>query len=138
MTSPPTNPPNPETVAKLIRGSMFVGPMLLGAVTYFLHRQPGYVPVEGWKGLQLMIGGAMLAGLAIVFVARTLLARAVTAQEAMTRQLIGWAAGEFAALAGGVYYFLTDDPRLFIVGMIILLASFILVPLRRDATRYQP
>lgn len=138
MTNPSANPPNPETVAKLIRFAMFMGPTLFGAVAFFLHRQPGYVPVEGWKGLQLMIGGAMLAGLAIVFVARTLLGRATTTQEATTRQLIGWAAGEFAALAGGAYYFLTDDPRLYVVGMIILLASFILVPLRRDFTRYQP
>ena len=136
MTTPPANPPNPESVAKLIRIAMFVGPTLFGAVTFFLHRMPGYVPVHGWKGLQLMIGAAMLAGLAVVFVARTLRAKATSDQEATARQLMGWGGGEFAALAGGVYYFLTDDPRLYIVGMMILLAAFILVPLRRDITRH--
>jgi len=138
MTHPSGSSPNPETVAKLIRLSMFMGPTLLGVVILFIHRQPGYEPVAAWKGLQIMIGAAMLAGLVVIFVARTLTARAANANEAGARQLMGWAGGEFAALAGGVYYFLTNDPRLYIVGMIILLASFILVPLRRDFTRYQP
>jgi hypothetical protein len=39
--------------------------------------------------------------------------------------------GEGVALAGGVYYFITNDPRYYVTGILVLLASFMLFPIKR-------
>jgi hypothetical protein len=45
--------------------------------------------------------------------------------------VIGWAAGELAALAGGVHYFLTNDPQWYGTGVLVLVASYVVLPIRR-------
>jgi hypothetical protein len=56
-----------------------------------------------------------------------------TTDPARYRQLciIGWALGEAAALSGGVHYFMTNDTSRYIVGVMVMLLIFMLLPLRR-------
>jgi hypothetical protein len=138
MTPPPASNANPETVAKLIRFALFMGVAMFGVVTWFVHSQPGYRAEGDWGMLRIAVSVAMLAAVGGIFAARTFLARATNPVDAGARQMMGWAAGEFAAMLGGVYYFLTDDPRFYVIGMVLLLASFILLPFRRDFTHHGP
>lgn len=128
-----TNPQAPQRVAPLaiIRMSFLVGVLLFGGVIWFLHRQPGFVPDGGMERLRPVVPFILLGFIAAIVGVRIYLSRVTDPAKLHSTQLMGWAIGEAAALFGGVYYFNTDDPRFFIMGLFVMLASFIVVPLRR-------
>jgi ABC-type Mn2+/Zn2+ transport system permease subunit len=66
----------------------------------------------------------------LLLVLRARLAR-LTESAGRSVLIIAWAIGEAAALFGGVYYFLSGEPQWFIIGLFLMLASFILFPIRR-------
>ena len=131
MTNPPQLSPEQAKVTGMIRMSFVIGVLLLGAVTYFIHRQPGYVAPGDNPPLRLALGAMMLVAAGIIFFARMKLGTVTTLGELQTFSLIGWAGGEMAALAGGVYYLMTDNPSLYVVGLFVMIASLIIIPLRR-------
>lgn len=115
----------------IIRMGLLAGVLLLGAVIYFLHRQPGYVPERGMEPLRPFIPIFMLAAIGGIVALRFYLARITDPRRLGTFQIIGWSIAEAVALLGSVYYFNTDDPRFYIMGLFVMLASFIVLPLRR-------
>jgi hypothetical protein len=74
---------------------------------------------------------ALAIGLVGMLVLRAIWSRAVDEKQRSTLMIVGWAMGEGVALAGGVYYFITNDPRYYVTGILVLLASFMLFPIKR-------
>lgn len=130
MTNPMTRERTPAQLG-IIRIGLLMGVLLFGAVVWFLHRRPGFVPDRGMEQLRPVVPFIMLGFIAAIVAVRIYLSRVTDAGRLGTYQIIGWAIGEAAALFGGVYYFNTDDPRFFLIGLFVMLASFIVLPLRR-------
>ena len=127
---PPLSPEQARTQG-IIRMSFLAGVLLFGAVIFFVHRQPGYVAPGDNPQLRLMIGAMMLIAVGAIVFVRIKLGSTRDPGQLLSLPLIGWASGEAAALAGGVYYLMTDNPTLYIIGLFAMLASFIVIPLRR-------
>jgi hypothetical protein len=128
---PPRRTPPVSTLA-ITRIALLMGVLAFGGITYVVQRN------ETWTAAEPeLLGTLRIAMLATWVVAVVLLlvlrARLATLTEVAGRSmlLIAWAVGEGAALFGGVYYFLSGDATWFIIGLFIMLASFILFPLRR-------
>ena len=133
MTAPDPLGTRQRASLGVIRLSLLAGVLGFGAVTWFLHRG------EAWTGPARPRGGAFATvtiAVCVLAIGGILLARR---QVTTTRDagkygswcVIGWAFGELAALMGGVYYFLTDDPSRYLIGVLVMLLSFVLIPLRR-------
>lgn len=130
MTSPGNMERTPTQMA-IIRMALLGGVLIFGAVIWFLHRQPGYVPAGGMEQMRPVIPAIMLVFIACIVAVRFYLARVTDPSKVGIFQLVGWTIGEAAAVLGAAYYFSTDDPRFYIIGLFVMLASFIVVPLRR-------
>jgi hypothetical protein len=61
----------------------------------------------------------------------TRFARRRRASLAIPESLFGWLLGQMLAWFGIVYYGLTEDPRWYAAGLVILLLSFLAFPIRR-------
>ena len=134
MTAPARQPgPRPAASLALIRIAMLVGVLTFGAVIWFLHRQSAAPPAasEGAQRLAGALGYVMIAVVVAIIAIRVAMARARDAERARSLNVIGWAAGELAALAGGVHYFLTNDPQWYGTGVLVLVASYVVLPIRR-------
>ena len=129
--SNPNLPSGPNPVVGIIRIAMLVGVLAFGLVTYFMHLRPEYTSPGENPPLKMALAVAMLAATGVIAFARWRLGTIRDEAQLGTYQIIGWAGGESAALSGGVYYFLTDNPNLYVIGLFVLLASFIVIPLRR-------
>ena len=129
--SHPSTPSSPSATLGIIRISMLVGVLIFGMVTYFLHLRPEYTAPGDNQQMRMALGVVMLLATFGILFARWKLGTIREEAQLGTFQIMGWAAGEAAALAGGVYYMLTDNPNLYIIGLFVLLASFIVIPLRR-------
>lgn len=128
MTAPRQRP---EAALAVIRIAMLSGVLVFGAVVWFLHRQPrAGPPAEGvaqmGRALPIVFGAVIAALVAL----RALTGRA-DAGRARALTVVGWAVGEFAALAGGAHYLLARDPQWYAVGVLILVASYVVLPIRR-------
>jgi hypothetical protein len=115
----------------LIRLSLFLGVAMFVGVTYVLHRQGGIPAGPLPDGIRYLPVAAITAGLIALFPLRALWSRETKPAKRITISVMGWASGEAAALGGCVYYFATDDPKFAIVGIFVLLAAFMLFPIRR-------
>lgn len=116
----------------IIRVAMLAGVIMFGLVTWFLRRGgPSPVSVDG-SVLDTVTYGAMIAGIAGIVVMRRVVAAAADAARYANTAVIGWAFGELAALAGAVHYFITGDPTRYVIGLMVMLVSFVLIPLRRS------
>ena len=124
--------PASDVQLAIIRMALLAGVLAFGAVTYVQHRR-------GWTPPPDASTAAMLARVApivlVIALAAALLIRTrlAGADDARRRQLliIGWAIAEGAALLGGVHYFLSDDPRWYTLGVCAMVASFVVLPVRR-------
>ena len=72
---------------------------------------------------------------AVVIIAEGVLFAIVRRQSAPERRpglfIAAWALAETVALYGGVYYFLTDEPRWYLWGVGFMLLSYFAFPIRR-------
>lgn len=132
---PPPPPPAAhvrERQAALLRFALFAGVVLFGAVTWFVHRDPQWrAPAPALvESLRLATYAVWAVGVVAVLVARGIHARARDESRQGTA-LLGWAIGESVAIFGAVYYFMTDDPWRYFYGIVFMLATFILFPVRR-------
>jgi hypothetical protein len=63
---------------------------------------------------------------------RSRFARRRRAMSRIPESLEGWLLGQMIAWFGIVYYALTDDPRWFAAGLLLLLLSFVVFPIRDE------
>ncbi len=134
MTAPLQGGGSPAQVLRvrmLIRASLLGGVVMFGAVTVFLHRQGDWAPAPNPQELIYVPVIAIALALGGMSVVRPIWSRATNEAQRFSFALMGWAMGEGAALAGGVYYFLTDDAKFYLAGIFVLLASFMLFPIKR-------
>ena len=134
MTAPTSDPLDSRGRATLgiIRLALLAGVLAFGAVTWFAHRRPDYhpaAPVNGPTATFSLVIGVLAIGAALL-VRRAAFA---TTDAAKYRGLciVGWSFGEMAALAGGIHYFMTNDPSRYAIGVLVMLCTFVLLPLRR-------
>jgi predicted MFS family arabinose efflux permease len=119
---------------RILRYAMLTGVLLFGAVAYYqsTHRPPDDGTTDlatlRWSGYGLC--AAVMVGLSVVRRARE---RADSAMRS-TYALIGSALAEGAALMGGVYLFLGGGFEIWALGVILLLATFTLLPADPEAT----
>ena len=125
-----TAPVTPQQLA-VMRGALLTGVLLFGAVTWFMHRGGARAADSGTaEALRLLVPALAVGAVVAAFVVRGALAPITDAARRPGLKLLAWAVGEGAALAGGVHYFLSGDPRLYAVGVAAMVATFIVVPAR--------
>ena len=134
-----TNPPDASSATlharqrqvHLVRFALLLGVVLFGVLSWFMHRDPAWQPVPGAvETLRVPTWIVWAVGIIGVLIFRGIHARA--GEEArLNTALIGPAFGEGVALFGGVYHFQTDDPWRYLYGVLFLLATFMLFPVRR-------
>ena len=115
----------------LVRVSLFLGVALFGGVSWFLHHQGAPLP-PAVPGLVYVPMVAVPAGFLGIVLVRMVRSQRTDPRQRASLALIGWALGEAPALAGGVYYYMSGDPRWLFIGTFVLLASFLLLPIRAD------
>ena len=114
-----------------IRIAFLAGVLMFGAVVWFMRRGAS-APTTIDPGVLDAISYAALAiGIVGIVAMRRVLGNATTAEKYANTAVMGWAFGELAALGGGVHFFLTGDPTRYVIGVMIMLMSFVLIPLRR-------
>jgi hypothetical protein len=127
--SPAARPRSPELARlALIRVTLLAGVLVFGGAVYFLRKTsppPLLGPADELRIAGVVIGVLAAAG---ILVFRSLARNAPDANRRASYSIVGWAIGEAAALYGGVYYFLTGRLGGYMVGLMILLASFVFIP----------
>jgi hypothetical protein len=118
------------TQLRIIRISLLLGVIVTGAVVSVLVQgSPPRAP-ELARPL-VMVNAVYLVGAmaGILYFQRRHAAEPVR-QRRITFNVIAWALGESTALFGAVHYLLVGSPIPFLVGLGMLLAAFVLVPIR--------
>jgi hypothetical protein len=135
MPYPTSATPMSATTLKLVRFAMLTMLLLFVGLTVYLHQTapPDVERSETNLGAIRMVGFAMaVAMMAGVFVIRGVRQRAPVEKRG-TLGLIGTAMGESVALLGAVYFFLGGGLDVFAAGMIVFLASWVLLPADPEA-----
>ena len=119
----------------IIRSALLAGVLLFGALCWLVTSQRGGGPRPGadpasYEIFRVLVPALCLGAVAVAIVMRGLVARERDAQKRTSLSIVGWAMGEGAALAGGVYFLALGDPKLYVFGVVAMLATFIIVPLR--------
>ena len=133
MTGPGRPRADGDAPLALIRISLLLGVLLLGAVSWFLHRDPSRQPNDPGSlvALQRVMVGVWVLAIVTLLALRPRLSR-LTGQARRSFLLVMWALGEGAALIGGVHYYLSGDARSFLGGLVVMLGAFLLFPIRRE------
>ena len=117
-------------VLRIIRMALLGGVVLFGAVVTYLLRQERPDPPGAARSLQYVnIAFLAIAAVGVMYIQRRHEAERDPARRS-TWNIVAWALGESTALFGGVHYLLAGSPIPYLVGLAMLLASFVLVPIR--------
>lgn len=121
--------PASPVILRLIRIQLLVGALTLGAVAWYLHRDPAWQPSPSAGSIRFV---AVIAGVAAavgVLAVRAAIRRGSDPSRIATLSIVGWALGELAALAGGVHFFASGEPSRYVIGLLLLLTSLLLLPM---------
>ena len=132
--TPAAAPPPPSAAAlAIIRLALLLGVLAFGAATTYIVNRGEWRPPRADSLNTLRTVGIVLWVLAIVGVAflRFRGTRIARRAGAAAPSIIGWAIGEAIALFGGVHYFLTAQPAWYLNGVLFLVATFVMFPIRR-------
>lgn len=127
----PSNLPRAATL-RIIRVALLTGVLMFGGIAFYLTRQRGggIGDTELAQTLQWVnIGFLVVAAIGIMIMQRKHAAETDPARRS-TLNIVAWAMGEATALFGGVHYLLMGDPMPYVVGLGLMLASFVVVPIR--------
>lgn len=117
---------------RIIRVALLTGVLIFGGIAYYLTRQRGggLGEPEGAGALQIAnIVILVFAAVGILFVQRRHAAERDPARRS-TLNITAWAMGEAVALMGGVHFMLIGNPVPYLVGLMTMLAAFVVVPIR--------
>lgn len=117
----------------LIRTAMAVGVITFIGVAWVVRGrgQPAAVPAASLPTLITAMYASVGVAAAVVMALRLRIASA-TAPMQRSLSVVAWAVGEFAALFGGVLFFLTGEWRLVLPGALVFALALAAVPLPRD------
>lgn len=116
---------------RIIRVAFLTGVLTFGGVVYYLDAQRGGGLDPSNAGTLQIINIVLLvmAAVGILFIQRRHAAERDPARRS-TLNITGWAMGEATALFGGVHYMLVGNPIPYLVGLTMMIAAFVLVPIR--------
>lgn len=130
FSNTPGMPQQKATVLRIIRIALLSGMLMFGAIVYLLISREGPRGIESAQALQVVnIAFLIGAAAALLFIQRRHAAEPDPAKRS-TLNIIAWAVGETTAMFGGVHYLLVGSPAPYVVGVMMMLASFVLVPIR--------
>jgi hypothetical protein len=134
-----TNELNRKTLT-IMRAALLAGVLLLGAAVWWVLRGGERPPLDDAResALRLFFTVLAVATAPGIIAVRFAQGRAPGFARKAQLAIVGWALGEGVALLGGVIYMLTGSPRLYLLGVLVLLAAFALVPIPRDPDPYDP
>jgi len=129
-TRPQTNQ-LPTNALALIGIALWLGVLAFGVVVWFVHRA-GTFPIRPAQA-QLTYAQLGVCVLAVVFATamRGGIRRMDDGPERNSKILSVWACGEGAALFGGVLFLLSNETQSYALGLLSMLTTYVLVPLRR-------
>ena len=127
-----TQPGDGTAHLAVVRLAMLTGILLFGAVSWWTRRSGApRRPVDAQMAEILAV--APLVGGIVALIAAVLLRRALSGERDPRKQgtlrVIGWATGEMAAMVGAVGYFLTGNVTSYLIGLAVLVFTFIALPL---------
>jgi len=131
-TRPQTNQ-IPTNALALIGIALWLGVLAFGVVVWFIHRagtfpiRPPQAPMT-YAQLGVCIGAVVFA-LAL----RGGIRRMDDGPERNSKILSVWACGEGAALFGAVLFLLSNETQSYALGLLSMVTTFVLVPLRRPS-----
>jgi hypothetical protein len=131
----PTLPRGQATQLLIIRTALLLGLLLFGASTWYAHRRGTLNLLTPDKAQLFGYIFTALAGttLAALFFLRARLGTAGDTKQLMSMYIIGYAFTEGTALFGGVVWFLGGSSNWFIAGLVLMIVSFQVLPVRRPA-----
>ena len=116
----------------VMRLAMLAGVLLFGAVSWWMRRSaPSPSTVD--PQFAEILAALPLVGGSVALVAVVILRKALASVRDPLRQaplrLVGWATGELAALVGAVGYFLSGNVTSYLIGLGVLVFTFVALPL---------
>jgi hypothetical protein len=126
---------NPRASLGIVRLALLGGVLAFGAASWFIQRQPGWMPAP--PELLRVASTAVRAAWVVAFVGLVIayvLAQRRKGPSDGRHELVGWALGESTAVVGGVYYFFSGDPHRYGWGVAGLLLTFVIFPIPSDRT----
>jgi hypothetical protein len=135
MATIPTLPRPAATQLLVIRTALLGGLLLFGAITWYMAGR-GSTPMATPEQTRLygFIFVALAASAVVgMIVMRTRLEKAADAKQLMSLYIIGYALAEGAALFGGVVWFIGGPREWYIAGLIVVVAGYQILPVRRES-----
>ncbi|HEX8393139.1 MAG TPA: hypothetical protein VF665_12415 [Longimicrobium sp.] len=124
--------PSRGTTLRIIRMALLAGVLSFGGIITFLVSRDG--PRGGGSDIGAALQWVNIAFLIVAAAGVLVLQRKHAAErdpaQRQTWNIIAWALGEMTAMFGGVHYLLVGSPAPYLVGLAMLVASFVLVPIR--------
>jgi hypothetical protein len=116
---------------RIIRIALMSGVLVFGGIAYYLtQQQGGGLGPEMADTLQI-VNIVLLVGAAVgIMTIQRRHAAETDPAKRTTLNIIAWAMGEATALFGGVHFMLVGNPIPYLVGLVMMIASFIVVPIR--------
>jgi hypothetical protein len=128
-TEPSRNLPR-AAVLRIIRMALLGGVVLFGAAVTWLRSQSPPDAYQAARSLQYVNIAFLVGAAAGVLHLQRRHAEERDPARRTSWNIIAWALGEATAMFGGVHYLLVGSPLPYLVGLAMLLASFVLVPIR--------
>ena len=133
----PSLPRAVRVQALIIRTAMLAGLLLFGAATWYTLRQGRVAILLPEKARTF---GYVFAGLAATAVAglaylRLRLETATEPAQLLVFYIVGYALAEGAALFGGVVWFMGGSQAWYVAGLVLMVVSFEVLPVRREDGR---
>ncbi|HEY0019858.1 MAG TPA: hypothetical protein VGC13_26395 [Longimicrobium sp.] len=126
----PRRPGAGPTQLRVIRMALLGPVILFGAyVAVTVSRNPPQAPELARPLLYVNLAYLVGAALGLLYFQRRHAAERDPARRT-TFNIVAWAIGESTALFGAVHYLLVGSPIPYLVGLGMMLASFVLVPIR--------
>ena len=127
-----TGPGLGATQLRIIRMALLAGVIVFGIVATVVTAKGGGQASDP-DGLRVLtyvqMAFIVTAAPLLLFLQRRHAAERDPAR-AGTLNIVAWAVGESVALFGGVLWLLTGSPTPYLVGLAVMVASFVLVPIR--------
>ena len=113
------------------RMALLVGVLMFGGITWYTRRGDPMTTTPNIDLLYKVGYGVLVLAVVGIVVIRNKLAGVTDPAKYANLAVLGWSCGEAAAIYGGVYYFLSGDPSRYLTGVLLMLISFVAIPLRR-------
>ena len=133
MTTGPQTNQLPANPLPLIGIALWLGAVAFGGVVWFIHRA-GTFPVRAPQApLTYAQLGVSVAAVVLALALRGDIRRMDDGPERRSKILSVWACGNGAALFGAVLFLLSNETQSYALGLLAMLTTFVLVPLRRPS-----